>query len=251
VLDFYRRLTAREKAIVWVAAVVLIVLVVVLGNEYQGVAAEAQVAAATGTLILAGLAFAQVRELRETRIAQERPQVIVDADQSDPPLLYIVVRNIGKGAAKDIIFDFSAPLASPASEDPHTDIVPINELPFFAQGVDYLAPGTEFSFFWGSMISLGQFLKERSLQDGITITSRYKSLAGEPYETRWIVNPLLLWGRGYIREEGIKDLIKVVKDMQKDIHSVISPWPKELMVSTETEREERRRKRDQEGKDDG
>jgi hypothetical protein len=101
------------------------------------------------------------------------------------------------------------------------------------------------------MITLGPFLKERGLHDGITITSRYKSLANQPYETKWIVNPLLRWGRGYIREEGIKDLIKVVRDLQKDFHKVVNPWPWELMVSTETEREERRRKRDQEGEDDG
>ena len=62
-------------------------------------------------------------------------------------MLYIVVRNIGKGAAKDITFDFSAPLASPASEDSHTDMVPVNELPYFAQGVDYFAPGAEMRFF--------------------------------------------------------------------------------------------------------
>jgi hypothetical protein len=136
-----------------------------------GIVAGAQVAAALGTLILAALAFSQVRELRATRIAQERPQVIVDEESSDPPMVHIVVRNIGKGAAKDISFDFSAPIASPASEDPNIDVVPVNELPFFAQGVDYLAPGTEIRFFWGSMITLGPFLKERGLHDGITITS--------------------------------------------------------------------------------
>jgi hypothetical protein len=221
------------------------------GGANEGIVAGAQVAAAIGTLILATLAFAQVRELRETRLAQERPQVIVDEEYSDPPMLHIVVRNIGKGAAKDITFDFSGPLASPASEDPNTDMVPVSELPFFAQGVDFLAPDTEIRFFWGSMITLGPFLKERGLQDGITITSRYKSLADEPYETKWIVNPLLVWGRGYIREEGIKDLIKVVSDMQKDFHRVVSIADNELRVSTESEREERRRNRDEEREDDG
>jgi hypothetical protein len=43
----------------------------------------------------------------------------------------------------------------------------------------------------------------------------------------------------------------VVRDLQKDFHKVVNPWPRELMVSTETEREERRRKRDQEGEDYG
>ena len=97
------------------------------------------------------------------------------------------------------------------------------------------------------MITLGPFLKERGLQDGITITSRYKSLTGEPYETKWIVNPLLEWGRGYIRQEGIKDLIKVVKDLQKDFHRVASTMNGELRVSTDTERQERQRQLEEEG----
>jgi hypothetical protein len=87
-LDFYRGLTAGEKGWVWAAGV----------------------AAAAGTFILAGLAYSQVREMRAARIAQERPQVIVDVDHSKPPLVNVVLRNIGQGAAKDITFDFSAPM---------------------------------------------------------------------------------------------------------------------------------------------
>jgi hypothetical protein len=36
----------------------------------------------------------------------------VDEDYSGPPMLHIVVRNIGRGAARDITFDFSAPFES-------------------------------------------------------------------------------------------------------------------------------------------
>jgi hypothetical protein len=147
VVNIYRSLTPKGKTLVWVAAVASVIAILVPRVSSVGLVAGAQVAAALGTLILAALAFAQVRELRETRIAQERPQVIVDEDYSGPPMLHIVVRNIGRGAARDITFDFSAPLSSPASEDPNTDMVPVNELPFFAKGVDYLAPGTEIRFF--------------------------------------------------------------------------------------------------------
>ena len=69
-LDFYRGLTAGEKGWVWAAGVAVVALVMVFGNEFQGVAAGAQVAAAAGTFILAGLAYSQVREMRAARIAQ-------------------------------------------------------------------------------------------------------------------------------------------------------------------------------------
>ena len=58
-LDFYRSLTAGEKG--WAAGVAVVALVIVFGNRYQGVAAGAQVAAAAGTFILAGLAYSQVK----------------------------------------------------------------------------------------------------------------------------------------------------------------------------------------------
>ena len=120
---------------------------------------SAQIGATVGTLIIAGLAFAQIREMRENRLAQERPQVIVDTDHSKPPLVYVVLRNIGRGVAKDITFEFSAPMEMPEGiENPL--VVPVNEQPYFKHGMDYLAPGAEISCLWGSMITLANFLRE-------------------------------------------------------------------------------------------
>ena len=105
-LNIYRNLGPEEKALVWVAAAALVVVIIAPRVSSIGFVAWAQAAAAIGTFILAGLAFAQVREMREARVAQERPHVIVDTDHSKPPNVYLVVRNIGKGAAKDISFEF-------------------------------------------------------------------------------------------------------------------------------------------------
>ena len=75
--------------------------------------------------------------------------------------------------------------------------VPVNEQPYFSRGIDYLALGAELRYFWGSMRTLLKLLRERGLHDSITITSRYKSLTGEQYETEWTVNPLLMVDRTY------------------------------------------------------
>jgi hypothetical protein len=219
------------------------------GGNSAGIVASAQVAAALGTLALAVWAFRQVEELRETRIAQERPQVIVDADYEQSQIVHIVVRNIGRGAAKDISFEFSAPMESPQGESP------INELPYFRRGLDYLAPGAKISCVWTSMIGLPAFLEARGLHDGITITTRYKGLPDKPtddtYKSDWTINPLLLVGKGYITETGLKEVVGVLEKFQRDFQKVVNPWSTELKVSTETERKERRRKREEEGDDDG
>lgn len=206
-LDFYRGLTAGEKGWVWAAGVAVVALVMVFGNEYQGVAAGAQVAAAAGTFILAGLAYSQVREMRAARIAQERPQVIVDVDHSKPPLVNVVLRNIGQGAVKDITFDFSAPMEIPEGvNNPY--VVPLNEQGYFERGMDFLAPGAELSTLWGSMPTLAPFLREQGLEDGVTITSRYKSLGGEFYESVWKVNPLLVATRISTPEKTLKHVVE-------------------------------------------
>lgn len=86
--------------------------------------ALAQIASAVATVILAVAVFFQirtgqkqadaardaVREIEESRLAQERPQVIVETDHSRPPFVSVVVRNMGKGTAKDVSFEFSHPL---------------------------------------------------------------------------------------------------------------------------------------------
>jgi hypothetical protein len=201
--------------------------------------AIAQVAAAIGTLILALLTFAyvlftrrMVEELRETRVAQDRPQVIVDADYSDPSVLNVVVRNIGKGAAKDITFDFSTPLLRSPKEG--SDIPPINELPYFKEGIDYLAPGAEISSFWDSYITLFPYLEEHGPKDGFIVTSRYKSLNGDQYETQWKINPLLLRNKPYVRRRSMDDLVRHVEKLSKNFERVI--WAGELRVATKTER---------------
>ncbi len=183
-------------------------------------ASIAQVAAAAGTLVLAILTFFMVKELRETRIAQERPQVIVDADYSDRNVVNVVVRNIGRGAAKEITFDFSAPMESSLSADKSSDTPPINELPYFKEGIDFLAPGAEISCLWDSYVGLFTVLEAKGLREGITIISRYKSIAGEPYETKWKINPLLQLGKPYVGRRDMNDLVRVLERYSKQFERV-------------------------------
>src|SRR3712207_5769469 len=101
---------------------------------YIGIVAAAQIGATIGTLVIAGLAFAQVREMQAARLAQEQPQVIVDANYSKPPLVYVVVCNIGKGAAKDVSFDFSASMTAPEGVD-NPFWVSLDKQGYFEQGI--------------------------------------------------------------------------------------------------------------------
>jgi ABC-type nickel/cobalt efflux system permease component RcnA len=236
-LNVYRSLSGREKALAW--AVLAAVVVAAISLAGQNAVAWAQVASALATVVLAGLAYAQVRELRDTRIEQQRPHVIVDADHSRPPFVYVVLRNIGQGAARDISFEFSAPMESPESVD-NPFIPPVNEQPYFARGLDYLAPGAEIPCLWGSMIDLADFLRERGQNDGVIVTSRYGSLdGGQRYETRWTLNPLLMANRISARRKGIHEIAEATEEVAANVGYVVDRWRNELHASTEAEREGR------------
>jgi hypothetical protein len=161
VREIYENLSHKEKALVWTAAVTAIVLLIAWLVSYAGIVAAAQIGATFGTLAIAVLAFRQVGEMREARLAQEKPQVIVDADYSNPPFVYVVVHNIGKGAAKDIAFEFSNAMTAPEGVDNPAWVSP-DKQGYFERGIPYLAPGAEIRNFWGSMPTLAPFLREQA-----------------------------------------------------------------------------------------
>jgi len=154
------------------------------------IAVIAQVLSSLATLVVALGILYQGRQARRARDDQFRSQIIVDADYTGRFTTDIVVRNIGGGAAKDITFDFSAPLESTSGWD-------ITELPYFQNDINFMAPQTDLAAVWDSYQNVCQTLRKRGLMEGITITSKYRDLPGESYQTEWTINPLLLEGSGY------------------------------------------------------
>ena len=87
------------------------------------VATTVQIVTAASNIICAGVVgigyYLLIRvsretldEMREARVAGGRPQIIVEADHSRLPMVDVVVRNVGGGAARDIEFEFSSPMVS-------------------------------------------------------------------------------------------------------------------------------------------
>jgi hypothetical protein len=128
-----------------------------------------------------------LKEQRQQRLSGGRPQVIIEARYDSLPLVNLVVRNISGGVAKDIKFDFSAPL-----EDSSGFVV--SDLPYFKGGINFLGPGEEVACSWDHLEPLIETLRKKELHKGIVVMVRYKDLAGETYETDWAVNPLLYEG---------------------------------------------------------
>ncbi|CAA9460620.1 MAG: hypothetical protein AVDCRST_MAG14-2371 [uncultured Rubrobacteraceae bacterium] len=183
------------------------------------VASIAQVVSAVGTVGLTVLFGFQLRafhrqvlvnrdtlnEMREARVSHERPQVLVTAEYRHGTLVEVVISNIGRGDAKNVTFEFSAPIESSVSYRRDSEVVPLSELPHFRDGLNFLAAGAEITSVWDYHANLVPLLREMELQEGITVTSRYDDLTGEPYETTWTINPLLIPGGLYATETGTLD----------------------------------------------
>lgn len=165
---------------------------------------------AVGYYLIIKLYREVVMEMREDRLSGGRPQIIVQADYKRLPQVEIAVRNVAGGAAKDIGFEFSTPIES-------SDGFVVTDLPYFQHGLDFLEPQGEITCYWDSLENLIPFIKERELEDGVLVTTRYKSLAGEPYTSTWKINPLLFEGYRSSAHKGIEDLVETVEEIETDL----------------------------------
>ena len=100
------------------------------------------------------------------------------------PSIDLVVRNVSGGSARDITFEFSAPV-----EDSKGFVV--SDLPYLKRGVNFLGPGSHVACFWDDLEPLVASLREKGLDEGISVAVKYRDLTGESYEKRWTINPLL------------------------------------------------------------
>src|SRR5918997_1278197 len=177
------------------------------------IAVLAQLLSSFGTLVVATGIFYQGRQARKARYDTDRPQIIVDADYTGRFTTNVVVRNIGNGMAKNITFEFSAPIESTSGAD-------ITELPYLKHGINFMAPQTDIAAVWDSYQNVVQNLRDRGLTQGVTITSKYEGRNGESYETAWTINPLLLEGSGYSEYKGYEDEVQALEDQARALEKI-------------------------------
>lgn len=177
------------------------------------IATLAPIMSSSATFCVAVLIYLQLKEQRQARNDPNRPLIIVDVDYSGRTTVNVVVRNIGGGAAKNITFDFSAPMETSKGWD-------VTQLPYFQNGINFMAPYTDIVAVWDSFENVLKTLKNRDLQTGITITSYYEDLQGESYTTVWTINPLLLEGSGYFDYKNFEDQVQAGEDQARALERI-------------------------------
>jgi hypothetical protein len=143
-----------------------------------------------------------------------------------------ILKNAEGGAecGKNITFGFSAPLETTSGHD-------VTELPYFRNGINFMAPQTDLPAVWDSYQNVVKNLRDKGLTEGITITSYYEDRQGERYETSWTINPLLLEGSGYSEYKGYEDEVQALEDQARALEK-ISRDLKEVKEAMDHSREE-------------
>ncbi|HET7270264.1 MAG TPA: hypothetical protein VFI90_04180 [Rubrobacter sp.] len=151
-----------------------------------------------------------VQEMREEHTAGGgRPLITVSEDYANLPNMNIIVQNVGQGPAKDITFEFSAPVES-------SDSFVLSDLTFFEEGLTSLAPGAKIACYWDTLDNLLPAIKEGRIASDITVTVRYKDLNLKPLEHEWDINPRLYEGIRNVDYNGMTDLVDVMKKISED-----------------------------------
>lgn len=141
-----------------------------------------------------------LEEMREERFSGGRPQVIVSDNYGRLPEVDVVVRNISTAPAMDISFEFSAPVEAP-------DGSVISELPYYKNGLQFLAPHGEITAYWGHLDALLPFLREKGLEKGITVTINYRDLTGVSYKTYWNLNPFIYENKRFVEQRDLSNTL--------------------------------------------
>jgi hypothetical protein len=148
---------------------------------------------------------ATVAEMRAEHTAGGgRPLITVSEDYANLPNISLIVQNVGEGPAKDISFEFSAPVES-------SDGVVLSELPFFEEGLTSLAPGAKIGCYWDTLDNLLPLIKEGKIASDITVTVCYKDLNLNPLEHEWEINPRIYEGIRNVDYSGLTDLVDVLE----------------------------------------
>ena len=145
-----------------------------------------------------------LQEMRSQRTAMGRPLVIVQEDYESLPELDVAIRNVSEGAARDIEFQFSAPIES-------SNGFVVSDLPYFKYGLDFLPPQGEITCYWDELDSLLPYMESKNLENGIHVTVRYRDLSGALYQSQWRLNPFLYKDTRLVRRKGMGDLVDAVE----------------------------------------
>lgn len=181
-----------------------------------------------------------LEEMKAGREAQERPFVVIEIDYEHPPMLYVLIRNLGRGPALSVTFTFLPELVTPEAAMPHgsdgLEGLSSHWLPMFTKGIDLLPQGARISLWWGAEHFIVKHFYEENLErSGIQVKIFYESLDGTRYSEEANLNPTGMEPALMFQPPSLSRLVNPVVEAAKKIDKAIDMHGY-LKVKTATER---------------
>lgn len=195
-------------------------------------------AAVAQTIIIgvaAAFAYRQVREAQLTREDQSRPFVIVSFDMSQPPLISLVITNIGSTIARRVRIQTDPPLASSLDNDGLSQ--PIAKLRPFSDEIPTLAPQEKIHVLFDSFPQREQ----AKLDDAYRVTVSYEGERGRAWVEDMTLDLGIYRNIQYVHRNTIHDVHGQLEKIAKEVRRWSAQGSGLLVVSRNDQREDHAR----------
>ena len=154
--------------------------------------------------------------MKETREQESAPYIIVYCENPIPydPILYLVVKNIGKSIAEDVKLDFTPRLCSPSSGNDFD----INNMEFISKGIESMPPDYAIITLLGGSAA---YFKHEEFPRKYTVRITYaNSITKKKIETSQIIDLLAMEKLEYVRKKDLDDLVDKMDQITEAINNL-------------------------------
>lgn len=165
------------------------------------------------TLVVALLTFKTVDEMKLSRIAQSRPEIIIDFDiPFGHSIINLVIRNEGKSLAKNITFQVTPELIDTNDRN-------LSKGYLFEQGIKTMIAGKEIKQIFDGSINYYEGNKKTPEKYPLIFNAKinYEDNEGIKYEDSMILNLELYKDILYTTEGSLKDIAEELKDIEREL----------------------------------
>lgn len=168
------------------------------------------------TLVVALLTFKMVDEMRLARIAQYRPEIIIDFDiPYGEPIINLILKNEGKSLAKNVTFKIIPELIDSRDRNMSKSYI-------FEKGIKTMIAGKEIKQIFDGSIDYYQKNEKTPEKYPLIFEAiiKYEDNEGKKYEDSMILNLEIYKNVHYIAQGSLKDIAERLRDIENKISNL-------------------------------
>ncbi|MCG3114929.1 MAG: helix-hairpin-helix domain-containing protein [Candidatus Manganitrophus sp. SA1] len=165
------------------------------------------------TGVYAYLTHRIVKEMQITREADLRPYLDVDA-VAISFMFHLIIKNNGKTAAQQVRFKFDKSIENIWKEK-------VDQLPLFKDGIDFLAPGKQYSIALGpTHFWLGKDVDKAKHPSIFTVYVEYSYLGLKKFQEKSVINLETYMHTEAYENEVVKSIKKLDENIKRSLESL-------------------------------